>query len=136
MRTTRMTKRGRRMAEARMRSTCRVQRASGTPVKGEDGELHTPTITIYEGPCRLRSNSVVTSDIDAAGQLLTGQAAVLSFPVATSTGIKVNDLATFIASPDPADDLDPGLLGKTVRITGLHFDTDATARRLPVLLVT
>lgn len=135
MRTTRMTKRGRTMAEARMHSTCRVQRASGSPVKGPDGELHTPTVTIYEGKCRLRSNSAVTADIDAAGQLLTGQAAVLSFPVVTSGDIKVGDLATFIASPDPDDDLDPALLGKTLRIAGLHFDTDATARRLPVQLV-
>lgn len=119
-----------------MHSTCRVQRASGTPVKGDDGELHTPMVTIYEGPCRLRSNSAVTSDIDAAGQLLTGQAAVLSFPVVESAGIRVGDLATFVPSPDDGQDLDPGLIGRTVRIAGLHFDTDATARRLPVELVT
>ncbi|UXZ57087.1 DUF6093 family protein [Curtobacterium sp. Arg-1] len=135
MRTTRMTKRGRKMAEDRMHSTCRVQRASGDPVKGPDGELHTPLVTIYEGKCRLRSNSAVTSDIDAAGQLLTGQASVLSLPVATSTEIRIGDLALFIPSADPGDDLDPALLGKTVRVTGLHFDTDATARRLPVQMV-
>lgn len=136
MRTTRMTKRGRKMAEARMHSSCRVQRASGTPVKGPDGELHTPLVTIYEGKCRLRSNSTVTSDIDAAGQLLTGQASVLSFPVVASADIQVHDIATFIASPDPGDDLDPALVGRRVEIRGLHFDSDATARRLPVRLVT
>lgn len=115
-----------------MHSTCRVQRASGQPVKGEDGELHPQYTTIYEGRCRLRTVSSVTSDIEAADQLLVGQASVLSFPVELSAGIRVNDVATLLASDDPDDDLDPGLIGRRARIAGLHFDTDATARRLPV----
>lgn len=125
----------RRQAESRMRSRCRVERANGEPVKGDDGELHTPTETIYEGPCRLRTVSTVTSNIEAAAQLLVGQAAVLSFPVATSTAIRVNDLVTFLPSGDGVDDLDPGLLEQSARIAGLHFDSNATARRLPVELI-
>lgn len=127
---------GRRAAEGRMHSTCHVQRAEGEPVKGDDGELHTPLVTIYEGRCRLRSDSTVTSDIDAAGQLLTGQASILSLPVAGSVDVRVGDVVTFVASPDSDDDLDPALIGKRMQVTGIHLDTDATARRLPVRLVT
>ncbi len=136
MRTTRMTKRGRKMAEDRMRSSCRVQRASGQPAVGTDGEVHAPTITVYEGPCRLRTVSTVTSDIEAADQLLVGQASILSLPVATSGDIRRGDTVTFIPSNDPDDDLDQALFAHTMMIAGLHFDTDATARRLPLRLVT
>lgn len=135
MRTTRMTKRGRKMAEARMHTSCRVQRASGQPAVGPDGEIHTPTETVYEGPCRLRTVSSVTSDVEAADQLLVAQASTLSFPVETSGAIRIGDVVTFIPSGDPDDDLDPALFAHTMTIAGLHFDTDATARRLPVRLV-
>jgi hypothetical protein len=123
----------RRQAESRMRSRCRVVRSVGAPVKDESGELRAPTETIYEGPCRLRTVSTVTSAIEAASQLLVGQAAILSFPVATSTGIRVNDIVTFV--PVDGDDLDPALLEQTARIAGLHFDTNATARRLPIEMI-
>jgi hypothetical protein len=123
------------MAEARMRSTCRVQRPSGDQFLGDDGEFHTPMATVYEGPCRLRMVSAVTSDIEAAAQLFVGQSAVLSLPVSTSGDVRVNDLATFLPSGDPGDDLDPALIGQVVRVTGRHYDTDATARRLPVEMV-
>lgn len=126
----------RRQAESRMRSRCKVERpTAGEPYVGDDGEIHTPQETVYEGPCRLRTVSTVTSDIEASDQLLVGQAAILSFPVATSGGIRVNDVATFLPAADPADDLDPALVGKTARIAGLHFDSSATARRLPVAMV-
>lgn len=135
MRSTRTIRRGRQMAEDRMRSTCRVQRPSGDQVLGDDGEFHTPMTTIYEGKCRLRMVSAVTSDIEAATQLFVGQSAVLSLPVLTSGDVRVNDVATFLSSEDPDDDLDPALIGQVVRITGRHYDTDATARRLPVEMV-
>jgi hypothetical protein len=119
-----------------MRSTCRVERPSGEqPVLGDDGEFHAPMVTVYEGKCRLRMVSAVTSNLEAASQLFVGQSATLSFPVATSGGIQVNDLATFVASDDAQDDLDPALIGKSVRIAGQHYDTAATARRLPIELV-
>jgi hypothetical protein len=79
--------------------------------------------------------SSVTSELEAAAQLLIGQAAILSFPVLTSTGIRVDDIVTFLASDDPRDDLDPALIGQTARIAGRHFDSNATARRLPIELV-
>lgn len=125
----------RRQAESRMRSRCRVERATGEPVKGDDGELHTPTETIYEGPCRLRTVSTVTEKIEAAAQLLVGQAAILSFPVATSTTIRVNDIVTFLPSGEEDGDLDPAMLEQSARIAGLHFDSNATARRLPVEMI-
>jgi len=135
VRGSRTRRRGREMAEARMRSACRVQRPSGEPVLGDDGEFHTPMTTIYEGPCRLRMVSAVTSDIEAAAQLFVGQSAVLSLPVLTSGDVRVNDLATFLPSTNPSDDLDPAIVGQVVRVTGRHYDTDATARRLPVEMI-
>jgi hypothetical protein len=122
--------RGRRFAEAQMTEQCRIVRAAGTPVRGADGELHTPTTLIWEGPCRLRTVSTVTSDVEAAAQLLVTQSAVLFLPVEGTGAIRVNDVATFTEAS-----MDPALAQVKVRIAGLHFDSDATARRLPVEMV-
>ncbi|WIE56236.1 DUF6093 family protein [Curtobacterium sp. MCBD17_003] len=118
------------MAEQLMGSTCRVQRPSGKPVRGASGDLEQPMETVWEGKCRLRFVSGVTSGVDAAAQLLVKQMAVLSVPIDGTGDLRVNDLVAITAS-----DLDAALVGKQLRITGVHFETQATARRLPVELI-
>jgi len=85
---------------------------------------------VWEGKCRLRTVSSVTSDVDAASQLLVTQSAILFLPVDGTGDVHVNDVVTFTtASADAA------LATVRVRVAGLHFDSDATARRLPVEMV-
>jgi hypothetical protein len=113
-----------------MTEQCRIERAAGTPVRAPDGELRPPMILVWEGKCRLRTVSSVTSDVDAASQLLVTQTAILVLPVNGTGEIRVNDIVTFTAAS-----ADPALATVRVRVAGLHFDSDATARRLPVEMV-
>ncbi|MBT2502982.1 hypothetical protein J7E22_10590 [Curtobacterium sp. ISL-83] len=99
-------------------------------MKGPTGELTTPMRTILESPCRLRFISGVTSDVDAAAQLLVAQTAVLSLPIDGTGAIRPNDLVTITAAS-----LDPSQVGTVLRVTGRHFQTMSTARRLSVELV-
>lgn len=112
--------------ESLMASACVIRRPSGAPVLDEVTGEYTPTFTmIYTGPCKVKSSSTVTSDVDAASQLLTVQQYVLSLPIQGSEGVRVDDVCEVTVSP-----LDAGLVGVRLRVAGLHAQTFATARRL------
>lgn len=85
---------------------------------------------VYTGPCKIRFNSTVTSQVDGQSQVRIEQNAILSLPVAGSESVAPQQMCqvTFNA-------LDDGLVGKEFRITGDHTQTAATARRFPVELV-
>lgn len=115
-------------AESRMTDTVKITRGAGEPVWDEEtGMYDDAPVDVYEGPARLRLASSVVGDVDAQGQLLAAQTPVLSLPVLTSGGVKVNDTVLITASQN-----DPALVGLVLNVEGLFFQTDATARRLQV----
>ena len=115
-----------------MLSTCVIGDESSDPILNEETGEYEPVVgnPVYEGPCKIRFNSGVTSDVDAQQQLLVVQAAVLSLPIEGSEAVTVRQVCRITANP-----FDPGMVGKTFRITGDHTQTLATARRFPVELV-
>lgn len=120
-------------AESLMVSTCTITRGGGAGVWNEaTGAYDATATTIYSGPCRLifRSNSVVR-ETDAQGQFLLEQEPQLSLPVVGSETVTVGDAVTITANP-----YDAAMVGLTLRIAGIHTQTQATARRFPVEVVT
>ena len=74
---------GRRFNEALMTSECVIgDEVPGTVLNEETGEYETEIVSpSYEGPCKIRFVSTVTSEVDAQSQLLVEQDAILSLPV-------------------------------------------------------
>lgn len=123
---------GRRFNESLMVSECVIAPVGSEPVLNEETGEYEPVVgeTSYEGPCKIRFNSSVISDVDAQSQLLVEQSAILSLPVVGSEGVQVQHVAVITSNP-----MDTALEGKRFRITGDHTQTLATARRFPVELV-
>lgn len=118
-------------AESLMFDACTVA-GDSVPVFNETTlEYDTVEVESYSGPCRLRFGDTAVQDIEAAGQLLIGQRATLSLPVATSGGVLEGHVATITACVN-----DPALVGRKFRVEGGHHQTFATARRFPVEEVT
>jgi hypothetical protein len=121
---------GRRQAEALMVSECVVTRVTGKAFNDETG-LYEPTVeTVYSGKCDFRFTGTAFREVDGQSQLLTEQHPVLKLPVDGSAGVRVDDEGVLTAHP-----LDAGLVGMKFRIAGENTRTYATARRLPVEVV-
>lgn len=124
------TLQARAFAEALMESACVVTRKSGVTRDDSTG-IETPTYdTVWSGPCRLRFPFVRPSEQEAVSQTFAEQRGILSVPVVGTELIQTNDIVTVTVSP-----LDVGMVGKTFRVQGPFFETHATARRLPVQVV-
>lgn len=122
---------GRAFNEALMTSACTITRGDATPVLNETtGHYDVTSTTIYTGPCKIRFVSTVVSEADAQAQLLVEQNAILSLPIVGSETVDVDDLATITSSY-----MDGALVGKVFRITGIHAQSFATARRLTVEII-
>jgi len=123
---------GRALAASLQDSTVIVRRKTGS-TRDETTGLETPTtVTIYNGPARLRFLSADPRKADAAGQRLAEQSPTASFPVTgehaeAAANIRVDDVGEITANPD-----DPGIVGVEFRVAGTHAQTHSTARRLPV----
>lgn len=136
MRVTRLLARGRRLAKKTLPGECIIRRGGGEPVLDDKGEpiLNEETAeyevtepeTVYSGPCDLSFDSSVVREIDVQGQPGVEQEPVLELPVLESAGVQVNDVAEITAHR-----FDAGIVGRKVRIAGLHGGT-VTLRRLPV----
>lgn len=115
-----------------MTSVCVIgDEVTGTVLDETTGEYPVEIVTpSYEGVCKIRFNSTVTSDVDAQSQILVEQSAILSLPVDTSGEVQVQQICRIVENPH-----DPALVGKKFRITGDHTQTLATARRFPVEMV-
>lgn len=120
---------GRSFTEALMTSTCVITRAGESVLDEETGEYETSPVTIYEGACKIKFADTQARDFDAQSQILTEQTAILSLPIEASGSVDVttDDVAELTVNP-----LDPALVGKRFRVSGLHSQTAATARRFPV----
>lgn len=120
---------GREFAEAQMESTCVITRTTPADpaIDPATGLENPPTITTtYTGKCRLRFPFVRPEQALAAGQQLAKDRGILSLPIASSAGVKLDDIADVTIGP-----LDPGTV-RRMRIMAPFEQTHATARRFPV----
>jgi hypothetical protein len=125
--------RGRASVEAQMTDTCQI----GTETKGAvldetTDEYQTVFTVLYDGPCLFRAGVRLGNEVDAAGQPLFVQNAVVKVPIeGTETLGKKGNIVVVTGSQT-----DPGLVGTRARVTGPFAQTYATSRRLPVVVVT
>lgn len=117
-----------------MTDTVRITRpGAATELNEETGTYEPATITVYEGPARLKLQSSVISETEAVGQLISEQNPRLDLPVETpgttgkSADVQTDDEAIITDSLH-----DVANVGLRMTITGGFFQTDATARRLPI----
>jgi hypothetical protein len=122
---------GRSHAEALMTATGTISRGNGIFTTNPTTLVETEgTTTVYTGRCRLRIvRSVVSGDASIPGAVAVKDELVLSIPVeATGSGnVRPNDVWTCVTNP-----LDTSVVGKRLRIAGVHHGTHMTARRFPV----
>lgn len=123
----RMLKRGQRLIESLMTDTWVGTRgATAGEFNDETGEWSTSSVEVYRGPGRLRAANVQGQRVDEQGVTVTLSDARLSLPVATSAGVRVDDVFVCVASEEPT------MVGARVRVTDIHWQTHSTARRLQV----
>lgn len=82
---------------------------------------------VYDGPGRLRDMDGYGRRDERQGETTVVGALRLSLPVATSAGVRIDDVLTCTASAN-----DPSLVGVKVRVSDLHVQTFASARRFSV----
>lgn len=121
---------GRRAAESLMVDSCTLRRKTGE-VLDEDPQSPTylqmiPTWdVVYTGKCRVQITASVTREPDAGGREWSVQSLVLQLPVESSTGVKIDDVATIDAATN-----DPALAGRELQVVQDFTKTHATSRRL------
>lgn len=120
-------------AESRMTSTCLVTGPGGDPVWDDSlGEyVSPPGATLYDGKCRLRMGNPAPQNADAGETTWAVDRGVLSLPIDGTAAIPDGATVTVTANPH-----DPGMVGLVLTVLAHHFQTDSTARRLPVQVVT
>ncbi len=123
---------GRAEAEALMVDTCTIRRVTGQTTNSTTGVV-TPTVsTVYSGPCKLQESGGLPREANpspAAPVLMVYRQ--LHLPVATSTNIRANDLATIDSCVN-----DAGMVGKVLVVRAERGKSWATARRLDVEQIT
>jgi hypothetical protein len=118
------TLRGRRRAEAEMRDTCTVRRATGaTTTDPTTGKVTDVMQTVYSGKCKFKVGIYATRNVSAGEALWVESKPQLHLPM-SATGVRVGDVATIDTS-----ELDPDLPGTVVRIDGPSHGSHLTARR-------
>lgn len=123
---------GRRFAATQAASTCRIERITPGSVLDDETGLYVDAKTlVYEGPCELVFSDVAARETTPQSQSVAEQNPVLKLPVEGTASVTVDDVGTLTAHP-----YDPGMVGLTFRVTGLHTRTFATTRRLPIEVLT
>lgn len=128
--------RGRLLARGRMRARVEVRRPGEKVRDPETGTLEPSWTVIYPAALaeiRFSDNQPRTGD--AFGQRFSEQTPFVALPIdgegaGEAAQIRMDDVGTVIDDPD-----NPGNIGVQFRIAGLHVKSLATARRLPVEVV-
>lgn len=116
-------------ANSMMVTTGRVTRVVGRVEDPVTREMVDEVVTVYLGMGRFKAANTQAGRSDIPGAVVVDQSATLSLPVgAPGAGdVRLNDVWEAIYNP-----YDPTLIGKRVRVTGVHSQTFATAHRFPV----
>lgn len=122
-------------AESRMTSTCVATiPGEGDPVWNPDTQQwDDPVETVYEGPCRLRMGNPAPQNADAGEtSWAVDRTPTLSLPLSDPTSAAVVDGVQVTITGNPND---PAMVGLRLRVLSGHYQTDSTARRVPVEVV-
>ena len=116
----------RREAESRFTETFTFTR--GASINDANGVPTNTEAVIYAGvKGRIKFTSQVVSDRQHGGQLVAVQQRRVDVGVGATPEVREGDFATITAS-----DIDPGLVGRRVRVDGLPDSGQVTAWRYPV----
>lgn len=121
-------------ADSRMTSTCEVV-APGEQVWNPTTGVYIDQgpVVHYVGPCRLRMGNPAPQNADAGEAAWAADRGVLSLPISDPSSANVLDGMTVTITANPHD---PAMVGLELTVLAPHYQTDSTARRLPVQLVT
>lgn len=116
-------------AESMMHDACVITGPGGSPTWNDTtGEYDIPDgASVYAGKCRLRMPGRVTR-VDAGAASFAVDEGTLSLPVDGSEDVAAGMTAVVALDNDP-------MASVTVAIQASHVQSDSTARRLPVKLV-
>lgn len=115
-------------AESLMTDRWRCSKGGGSVFDDDTGTwTESPSGVVYDGPGRLRDIDADSPRLEVQGETTVTARLRLSLPVATSGGIRVDDVLECMASTQ-----DASLVGVKVRVTDLHLQTHSTARRFSV----
>lgn len=117
-------------AEAMMRSSVKIGSRTETTDPNTLATVIVWDPMTYTGPARIRFVSQGLADVDAGGQVVAIQNAVLSLPIDGSGAVFTDQVVEVTANPADSD-----LAGKLFRISGYHGQTDSTARRFPLEVI-
>lgn len=117
-------------AQGRMLDTCTVTRVTGK-TQNPTTKLYTPTtVTVYSGPCEVKQEARSVESSTGPGQVETVQRAMLKLPVSGSEGVRDGDDVLIDTS------VSPGLAGLRAKVRGGHYQSAASARRIPIEVLT
>lgn len=123
--------RGRAYVEAQMTDTCQIGVESDGVLDETTDEYGVIFTVLYEGPCLFRAGVRLGNEVDAAGQGLFLQNAVVKVPIEGTEMLGKGNVVILTGSAT-----DPGIVGVRARVTGPFAQTYATSRRLPVVVAT
>lgn len=126
-------RRSRGRIESIMSTTCTVTRPG---VRTEDdwnpstGTYDDPEpVVVYDGPCRLRMPYAYPQRADTGESLWAADRGIIAFPIDGSEDIADGMTVTITDNPN-----DPAMVGVEMSVLSGHYQTDGTARRIPVQL--
>lgn len=134
--------RGRELARTRMRAVVVVRRQVGTtrdPATGDVvpqfEQVYPPAGADWVGIAELRVTDREPRTGDAAGRRFAELGPFVALPVdgveaVATSAVRFDDIGEVLTDPD-----NPGNVGTTFRVTSQHVKSLATARRLPVEVV-
>lgn len=127
----RVLNRGRAFARRLRSTTCNIT-IPGEPTWDNTTGTYTDgaPVVIYSGSCRLRMPYAYPQNAEAGDTAWAVDRGILSVPIAGTGDITDGMTVTITANPH-----DPAMVGVELTILTGHYQTDATARRLPVQIV-
>ncbi|WP_346536949.1 DUF6093 family protein [Micromonospora sp. DPT] len=118
--------RGRAMAEARMRDTCRIRRPTGETTDADGNVVKTYGPNLYAGKCRFQQPNAQAAQADVGEDYLLLLRMEVHLPMSV-VGLKAGDEVDAVGSAT-----DPDLPGRVFVIRDLAHASDKTARRVGV----
>jgi hypothetical protein len=124
--------RGQELALTRMRATVQIRREGEPTPNPATGQLDPSFADVYEGPAEMQISDTAPRGDDVAGQRQSMQGPLVKLPMTgehadAAATVRFDDVGVVLTDPD-----NPGNVGVRFQIAGRHFKSLATARRLPV----
>lgn len=122
---------GRRAAERLMLDRCTIRRKTGVTTDPDTGKTTPSYAVVYEGRCKVQQSAAQAREESPGAAELRLVRRELHLPVATSGGVRAEDVATMDVCVHDSD-----LVGRLLVVRDEAAKSLATARRLGVEEVT